>query len=316
MTTAKTALVTGGAGFIGSHLVDRLLSEGYKVVVVDDLSTGKLQNLNPAATFHHTEITHPSIQEVFKRTQPDLVFHLASQVSVTNSTKDPIKDAQINVIGTLNLLEASRRSTVQKFIFSSTGGALYGEPDVNPCPEVANIAPLSAYGLSKHLAEQYLELYHRLYHLNYTALRYANVYGPRQDPRGEAGVIAIFTQAMLEGKPPQIFGSGDQERDFLYVSDVVEANILAVSRGDGQTFNIGTGQSTSVNQIYERLQSILQFRWDAERRPQRPGEVHKIGLECSKAARALGWSPSVELESGLERTIDHLRKSVRTPVRA
>ena len=316
MTTPKTALVTGGAGFIGSHLVDRLLSEGYKVIIIDDLSTGKLQNLNPAATFHHTEITHPSIQEVFKRTQPDLVFHLASQVSVTNSTKDPIKDAQINVIGTLNLLEASRRSTVQKFIFSSTGGALYGEPDVNPCAEVASIAPLSGYGLSKHLAEQYLELYHRLYHLNYTTLRYANVYGPRQVLQGDAGVIAIFTQAMLEGKRPQIFGSGDQERDFLYVSDVVEANILAVSRGDGQTFNIGTGQSTSVNCIYELLKEILQFRWDAEHRHQRPGEVHKIGLECSKAAQDLGWSPSVELESGLERTIDHLRKSVRTPVRA
>lgn len=314
MTTAKTALVTGGAGFIGSHLVDRLLSEGYKVVVADDLSTGKLKNLNPSATFHHTDITHPSIQEVFNRAQPDLVFHLAAQVSVTNSTKDPIKDAQINVIGTLRLLEASRHSGIEKFIFSSTGGALYGEPEVNPCPEGTRIAPLSAYGLSKHLAEQYLELYHRQYHLNYTILRYANVYGPRQDPHGEAGVIGIFSQTMLEGKQPQIFGSGEQERDFLYVGDVVEANILAIDRGDGQTLNIGTGEGTSVNRIFTLLQDIIPYRWDAEHRPQRPGEVNRISLECSKAARDLGWSPSVGLETGLRQTVEHFRKSVRTPV--
>ena len=314
MTTAKTALVTGGAGFIGSHLVDRLLSEGYKVVVADDLSTGKLQNLNQSATFHHTDITHASIQEVFNRTQPDLVFHLAAQVSVTNSAKDPIKDAQINVIGTLRLLEASRRSSVQKFIFSSTGGALYGEPDLNPCPEGTPIAPLSAYGLSKYLAEQYVDLYHRMYHLNYTTLRYSNVYGPRQDPHGEAGVIAIFTQAMLEGKPPQIFGSGDQERDFLYVSDVVEANLLAIDRGDGHAFNIGTGQGTSINRIFEQLRDIIQYRWDAEHRPQRPGEVDKISLECSKAARDLKWSPSVGLESGLRQAVENFRKPTRTQV--
>lgn len=314
MTTAKTALVTGGAGFIGSHLVDRLLSEGYKVVIVDDLSTGKLKNLNPSATFHHTDITHPSIQEVFNRSQPDLVFHLAAQVSVTNSTKDPFKDAQSNVIGTLRLLEASRHSGIEKFIFSSTGGALYGEPEVNPCPEGASIAPLSAYGLSKHLAEQYLEFYHRQYHLNCTTLRYSNVYGPRQDPHGEAGVIAIFTQAMLEGKQPQIFGSGDQERDFVYVGDVVEANILAIHRGDGQTLNVGTGEGTSVNRIFKLLQDIIPYRWDAEHRPQRPGEVNKISLECSKAARDLGWSPRVGLESGLQQTVEHFRKSVRTPV--
>jgi UDP-glucose 4-epimerase len=315
MSPSKTALVTGGAGFIGSHLVDRLLSEGYKVVVVDDLTTGKLRNLNPSATFHHTDITHPSIQAIFDRAQPDLVFHLAAQVSVTGSTKDPIQDAQINVIGTLRLLEASRHSGIEKFIFSSTGGALYGEPVKNPCPEGAAITPLSAYGLSKYLAEQYVELYHRLYHLNYTTLRYSNVYGPRQDPHGEAGVIAIFAQRMLEGKQPQIFGSGDQERDFLYVSDVVEANILSIDRGDGQAYNIGTGKGTSVNRTFELLREILQYKWDAEHRPQRPGEVDKIILECSKAARELKWSPTVDLATGLRQTIEHLRKSVRTPVK-
>ena len=314
MAQAKTALVTGGAGFIGSHLVDRLLSDGYKVVVVDDLSTGKLQNLNPAATFHHADITQPSMLQVFNRAEPDLVFHLAAQVSVTNSAKDPVNDAQINVIGTLRLLEASRDSGVEKFIFSSTGGALYGDPDVNPCTEGTTIAPLSAYGLSKYLAEQYIEYYHRLYHLNYTTLRYANVYGPRQDPHGEAGVIAIFTQAMLEGKQPLIFGSGEQERDFLYVGDVVEANLLAINRGDGQAFNIGTGRGTSVNRVYALLKDALHYRWDAEHRPQRPGEVCKISLEWSKAAQGLGWSPGIDIEAGLGRTVEHFRKSVPAPV--
>ena len=314
MADARTALVTGGAGFIGSHLVDRLLTEGYKVVVVDDLSTGKLKNLNPSATFHHSDITQPSIKEIFERTHPDLVFHLAAQVSVTNSTKEPIKDANINIVGTLRLLEASRRFGIEKLIFSSTGGALYGEPELNPCTESTYIAPLSAYGTSKHLAEQYIELYQRLYNLKHTILRYANVYGPRQDPHGEAGVIAIFTQAMLEGRQPVIFGSGDQERDFVYVEDVVHANVLAIGKGQGQAFNIGTGKGTSVNRIFGLLRENLEYRWDAERRQPRPGEVHRISLECSKAGRVLGWFPSVEIEGGLQRTVEHFRRSAPAPV--
>jgi len=314
MAEAKTALVTGGAGFIGSHLVDRLLAEGYKVVVVDDLSTGKLKNLNPSAIFYHTDITRPSIQQIFEKAQPDLVFHLAAQVSVTNSSKDPITDAHINVLGTLRLLEASRHSGTEKFIFSSTGGALYGEPEVNPCTEDTPIAPLSAYGTSKYLGEQYVELYQRLYNLNHTTLRYANVFGPRQDPHGEAGVIAIFTNTMLEGKQPEIFGSGDQERDFLYVDDVVQANILAIDRGDGQAFNVGTGQGTSINRIFSLIRDNLKYRWEADYRQRRPGEVHRISLECSKAGRDLGWSPSVEIESGLRKTLEHFRKSAPAPV--
>jgi UDP-glucose 4-epimerase len=311
MAQAKTALVTGGAGFIGSHLVDQLLTEGYRVVIVDDLSTGKLKNLNPAATFHHADITHSSVQEVFNRERPDLVFHLAAQVSVTDSTKDPIKDGEINVIGTLRLLEAARRSGVDKFIYSSTGGALYGDPAVTPCTEQTPIAPLSPYGLSKYLAEQYVELYRRLYHLNYTILRYGNVYGPRQDPHGEAGVVAIFTQAMLEGRQPQIFGTGEQERDFVYVGDVVDANILAIEQGDDSAFNIGTGQGTSVNRIFELLQSIIHYRRDATRRSPRQGEVYKINLECSKAYRGLEWSPKVGLEEGLQQTVEFFRKAIK-----
>ena len=207
-----------------------------------------------------------------------------------------------------------RHCGMEKFIFSSTGGALYGDPDVNPCPEGTTIAPLSAYGLSKYLAEQYIDFYRRQYHLNYTTLRYANVYGPRQDPHGEAGVVAIFTQVMLEGKQPIIFGSGEQERDFLYVGDVVDANILAIHRGNGQAFNIGTGQGTSVNRVFAFLKDSLNYKWDAERRPERPGEVHRISLECSKAGRGLGWSPSVEVEPGLRKTMEHFRKSIPAPV--
>jgi UDP-glucose 4-epimerase len=312
MAQAKTALVTGGAGFIGSHLVDRLLTEGYRVVIVDDLSTGKLKNLNPAATFHHTDITHPSVQEVFTRERPDLVFHLAAQISVTDSTKDPIKDGEINVIGTLRLLEAARRSGIDKFIYSSTGGALYGDPAVTPCTEQTPIAPLSPYGLSKYLAEQYVELYQRLYHLNYTILRYGNVYGPRQDPHGEAGVVAIFAQAILKGRQPQIFGTGDQERDFVYVGDVVQANMLAIDHDDNSAFNIGTGQGTSVNRIFELLKSIINYRWDATRRSPRQGEVYKISLECSKAYQELKWSPKVSLEEGLQETVEFFRKTVKT----
>ena len=311
MAESKKVMVTGGAGFIGSHLVDRLLKEGHQVVVMDNLSTGKLQNLNPSATFHHSDITHHLVNDVFKREQPDIVFHLAAQVSLTESTKDPINDAEINVSGTLRLLEASRRFGVEKFIYSSTGGALYGDPEVNPCAEATPIRPMSPYGVSKHLGEQYVELYQRLYHLNYSILRYGNVYGPRQDPHGEAGVIAIFTQAMLEGRQPQIFGGGDQERDFVFVLDVVQANIRAMQKGDGHAINIGTGESTSVNCIYEALQSIIEYRWEAEHRPQRPGEIYRISLECSKAARILGWSPQVNLEKGLQQTVEFFRKGVR-----
>ena len=311
MAQVKTALVTGGAGFIGSHLVDRLLEEGHKVAVIDNLSTGKLKNLNSAATFYHMDITNPSMQDIFQREQPDLVYHLAAQISVSESTKDPVKDGETNVMGTLRLLEAVRRYGIETFIYSSTGGALYGDPETNPCSEQTPIVPLSPYGLSKYLAEQYIELYHRLYQLNYTILRYGNVYGPRQDPHGEAGVVAIFSQAMLDGKQPSIFGAGDQERDFVYVGDVVEANIRAMKKGDGQAFNIGTSQGTNVNRIFDSLKSIINFKWDAEHRNARPGEVYKISLDCNKALRELGWSPQVSLDEGLDRTAEYFRKVAR-----
>lgn len=312
MAEAKTALVTGGAGFIGSHLVDRLLSSEFRVVVVDNLSTGKLKNLNPAATFHHVDITHPLITEVFHREQPDLVFHMAAQVSVSSSTKDPIHDSDVNAIGTLRLLEAARRHGIEKFIYSSTGGALYGEPEFDPCSEEHPVAPISPYGMSKYFGELYLQLYHRLYQMNYTTLRYGNVYGPRQEAHGEAGVVAIFTQAMLEGKQPQIFGDGNQERDFVYIDDVVQANLAAIERGDNSAFNIGTGQKTSVNRIFETLQSIIKYRWGPEHGPSRPGDVYQICLDSTKAAQELGWTAQASLEDGLRQTVEYFRGAVRT----
>jgi UDP-glucose 4-epimerase len=308
MAQAKTALVTGGAGFIGSHLVDRLLEDGHTVAIVDNLSTGKLKNLNHRAAFHHVDITSEAIMDTFRRVQPDLVFHLAAQTSVGASTKDPIADGETNVIGTLRLLEATRQMGVEKFVYSSTGGALYGEPASNPCPEDTKVAPLSPYGLSKYLGERYLELYSRTYHLNYTVLRYGNVYGPRQDHKGESGVVSIFAKSMLAGKQPRIFGDGGQERDFVYVDDVVDANIQAINLGGGRAFNIGTGCGASVNQIFQLLKEITNYRWKPDHGPARAGDVYRINLDCQQALRELEWSPRVSLEEGLTRTVEFFRE--------
>ena len=305
MVESRKVLVTGGAGFIGSHLVDRLLKEGFQVSIIDELTTGKLGNLNPAATFYHSDISEAAVDEIFGREQPDIVFHLAARVSVSYSARNPVDTAEVNVVGTLRLLEAARKMGLEKFIFSSTGGAIYGNPDDNPCSEETPVVPISPYGLSKYLAEQYIELFHRLYRVNFTNLRYGNVYGPRQDPDGEAGVISIFTQAMLEGRQPRIFGDGTQERDFVYVDDVVEANIRAIERGNNRTFNIGTGEGTSVNDLFEILRDLTGFPQEAEHRPRRPGEVQRIFLECSQARTYLDWSPAVGLAEGLRKTVEY-----------
>ena len=308
MHEGKTALVTGGAGFIGSHMVDRLLKLEYRVVIIDDLSNGKMKNLNPHATFHHADITQQSATDVFEKEKPDLVFHMAAQTSVTRSTKEPILDMNANVLGTLRLLEAARRVGVEKIIYSSTGGALYGNPEDVPCQDDARVEPVSPYGMSKYVAEQYLEFYHRQFRLNYTTLRYGNVYGPRQDPYGEAGVIAIFTSAMLGGKQPEIFGDGNQERDFVSVSDVIDANIAAIGLGDNMAMNIATGEATSVNRIFELLKGITGYKWDAVYSAGRAGEVYRISLDCSRAAAELGWAPKVDLDDGLATTVDFFRE--------
>ena len=310
MTDGIKALVTGGAGFIGSHMVDRLLELEYTVVVMDDLSSGKIKNLNAGAVFHHTDITQKTMGEIIQREQPDLVFHMAAQTSVTKSTKNPIDDTNANVIGTMRVLEASRRVGVEKVIYSCTGGALYGDPDKIPCMDDTVPVPVSPYGMSKWIAEQYLEYYYRQYRLNFTSLRYGNVYGPRQDPHGEAGVIAIFCQAMLDGKQPQIFGDGTQQRDFISVSDVVDANIAAIDRGDGMTINIATAEATNVTKIFEMLRSIIGYKWDPLHAPQRTGEVYQIALDWSRAAKELDWSPKISLEEGLQMTVDYFKKTL------
>ena len=310
MAYQRSALVTGGAGFIGSHLVDRLLEEEYRVVIVDDLSSGKLKNLNLQATFHHMSINQPSLEELVNRERPDLVFHLAAQSSVSRSVKDPVFDNEVNVLGTLRLLEASRRAGVEKFIYSSTGGALYGDPDVVPCPDDAPVVPISPYGMSKYMAEQYVDFYSRQYRQNFTTLRYGNVYGPRQDPHGEAGVVAIFIEAMLNGKRPRIFGDGNQTRDFISVDDVVESNMAAIHRGHRRAMNIATGELTSVNQLYELLKGIIGFRWDAEHGPARAGDVYRISLDCSRAAEELGWTPRTSLHDGLKQAVEFMRETM------
>ena len=310
--SAKTVLVTGGAGFIGSHLVDRLISLGHRVVVIDDLSTGRLRNQNKAATFYHTSITHPGIEEIFEREQPQIVNHQAAQISVTESVKDPVNDAEINIQGSLRLIELSRRYGVEKFIFPSSGGTVYGDIQYLPCDEQHPINPMSPYALSKRVTEEYLKLYNHIYRLHYSTLRYGNVYGPRQDPHGEAGVVAIFSMAMLQGKQPRIYGAGEQERDFIYIDDVVDANILAMEHGEGE-YNIGTGQGTSVNTIFQLLKGIIKYKWNPVHGPARAGEVYKVSLDSSKFANEMGWKPNVPMEEGLGRTVDYFRQILRSP---
>ena len=309
MAYRRSALVTGGAGFIGSHLVDRLVDEGYRVIIVDDLTTGKLKHLNHDAIFHHVSITHPTMPAILAKEKPDLVFHLAAQSSVPKSVKDPILDNEVNVLGTLRLLEAARSTGVQKIIFSSTGGALYGDPEEVPCPDDAFIEPISPYGMSKYMAEQYLDFYGRQHRVNYTTLRYGNVYGPRQDPHGEAGVVAIFILAMLSGHRPRIFGDGNQARDFVSVDDVVDANMAAVHRGNRQSFNIASGRLTSINELFSMLRNIIGYRWEPDHGPARTGDVYRISLDCTRAQEVLGWVARTSLSDGLARTVEYVRET-------
>lgn len=309
LTQRTKALVTGGAGFIGSHLVDGLLDNGYDVAVVDNLTSGQLRNVNHQATFYHAELNDVRLSQIVQRERPEIVFHLAAQSSVRQSAIDPVADADANVMGTIRLIAAAAAEGVEKFIFSSTGGAIYGDPETIPCDEDTPINPLTPYGLSKYVGEQYLELFHETYGLDYTILRYANVYGPGQNPEGEAGVIAIFTGMMLSERRPHIYGDGSQERDFVYVSDVVQANLAAINKGHGRTYNIGTGQQVSVARIYEMLREITEFDQDPDYRPRRTGEVLNIALDSTRAERELKWRPEVSLEEGLRRSVEYVRAS-------
>jgi len=300
-------LVTGGAGFIGSNVVDAYVAEGHEVIVVDDLSTGKSANVNPAATLHELDIASPAFIDLVNRERPDVINHHAAQTSVRHSVGDPMDDCRRNILGSLNIIEAARQAGTGKLIYISSGGAIYGEPTVLPCPEDHQIMPDSPYGASKHAPEHYLDIYHRLHGLTYTVLRYGNVYGPRQDPFGEAGVIAIFTAQMLAGQPVTINGSGDQERDFVYVGDVVHANVRALEAGDNEAFNIGSGEGTTVNEIYGLIKEATGASADAIYGPAKAGETFRIFLNIEKAASQLGWKPEVSLRDGLMQTVESLR---------
>lgn len=305
-------LVTGGAGFIGSHVVDLYIEQGHQVVVVDDLSTGTSSNLNPAATFYEMDVRDPKIAEVFERERPDVVNHHAAQMDVRRSVDDPIYDADINILGSLRLIEFSRQFGVGRFIYISSGGAVYGEPEYLPCDETHPINPICQYGASKHTVEHYLFMYRVNYGLDYSVLRYANVYGPRQNPRGEAGVVAIFIGQMLDGQKVVINGDGKQTRDFVFVADCAQANLLALTGGGGDgVFNIGAGRGTSVNEIFAELKAITSYQLSPVHGPAKLGETRHIYLDCNKAGLELGWRPSVDLRDGLERTVTYLRSSNR-----
>ncbi|HET9333498.1 MAG TPA: NAD-dependent epimerase/dehydratase family protein [Gemmatimonadota bacterium] len=311
-------LVTGGAGFIGSHVADRYLAEGCEVTVLDDLSTGRRERIPAGARFVEMTLDDVRLDEVFAEGRFDTVNHHAAQIDVRRSVDDPMFDARTNVLGLLNVLERARLHGVRRVVYVSSGGVVYGEPDTIPTPESYPKLPLSPYGVGKLAGEHYLAYYAAVHGLNFVALRYSNVYGPRQDPHGEAGVVAIFGLRILAGQPITIFGDGEQERDYVYVGDVVEANWLASlteSRTghdlDACAWNIGTGRGTSVNELADRLMRISGRDVERIPAPERPGELRRSVLECSKAAAELGWRPRTDLDEGLARTMEHIKKEIR-----
>jgi len=301
----KKILVTGGAGFIGSHLVDALVKEGHEVIVVDNLSTGKRSNLNSKAKFYEVDIGSSKLKDVFRKEKPEYVFHLAAQINVRKSIVDPIEDAKTNILGSLNLLENCKNYKVKKIIFSSSGGAIYGDTKIIPTPETVIPHPQSPYAIAKLAVEQYLDFYYKVYGLNYTILRYANVYGPRQDACGEAGVIAIFSEKIRQNKPITINGNGRQTRDFIYVKDVAKANIIAITKGSNNLYNIGTGKETNINNLVKLIKfsiygnkpnRILRIKYKSKVN----GEISRSCLNINKANKDGFLNNSINIFEGLK----------------
>lgn len=302
-------LVTGGAGFIGSHIVDAYFKQGHQVCVVDNLSTGSKANLNPKAKFYKVDIKDAmKLQKVFNVERPEIINHQAAQKDVRKSVEDPIFDARVNILGSINLMQLAIKFKVKKFIFASSGGAIYGEAKTIPTPEDYPPTPVSPYGIAKLTAEKYLDYYQHEFKLPYVALRYANVYGPRQDPKGEAGVVAIFVGKLLKNEIPTIHGDGKNSRDYVFVEDVVDANILATEKEIVGAFNIGTGLEIDVNELSAKIIETTDSKAKPTHGPAKPGEQRRSCLEISLAKKELGWEPEVELSEGIEKTVGWFRE--------
>ncbi|HEX9333464.1 MAG TPA: GDP-mannose 4,6-dehydratase [Anaerolineales bacterium] len=305
-------LVTGGAGFIGSHVVDTLIEAGHHVVIVDNLwehGGGKMENVNPRASFHKMDIRDTALQKVFEEEQPEAICHLAAQHSVKISTDDPVHDASVNILGLINLLQNATRFGIRKVIFSSSG-ATYGTVEKMPVDETVTQHPVSPYGTTKMASEYYLRFWKNMHGLDFTILRYGNVYGPRQDPMGEAGVIAIFSRQILLNQPVRMDWDGEQQKDYVYVGDVARANLLALEAGSGEVYCIAYGKGTSVNALYRGLVNEIGHEVEIRRAPKRPGDIYLTYFDCNKAGRELGWQAEVDLEEGLRSTVNYFRESI------
>ena len=303
-------VITGGAGFIASHITDAYIERGHEVHIFDDFSTGQKSNLNPKATLHTVDIAEPTAAELITKIKPAVLNHHAAQMDVRHSVADPAFDARVNIIGFVNLLEAAKNAGVKKVIFASSGGAVYGEQEVFPAPETHATQPASPYGVSKRSGELYLSYYHQAFGLPYIALRYANVYGPRQSAQGEAGVVAIFLSLLLSGKIPVINGDGKQSRDYVYVGDVVAANVGALESPYVGPINIGTGVETDVETIYQHLRRSVGSQVDAQYGPAKTGEQRRSCLDNRRAAEILNWRPKMNLAQGLEHTAEFYRQAM------
>lgn len=301
-------LVTGGAGFIGSNVVDLYIKKGHYVAVVDNLSMGSLKNVNKKAKFYKIDIRDKKIFNIIKKEKIQIINHHAAQISVPDSVRDPFTDADINIKGTLNLLDAAIKNKVKRFIFISSGGTVYGTPEKLPAKENFKIAPENPYGISKVAGENYVKFYSRQYGLKYVILRYSNVYGERQIPHGEAGVVAIFIKKILKGERPVIFGDGRCIRDYVYVGDVARANLLSLVKGVNDEFNIGTGKPTDVNQLFKIIKEVTGFKENAENGPFREGDILANYLDNSKARKILNWKPEISLKEGIKKTYNYFLK--------
>jgi len=302
-------LISGGAGFIASHLTDKLIEKGHQVVVIDNLSTGKKENLNPKAKFYEADICDSNISQIFIEEKPEIVFHFAAQIDVRKSVKDPIQDAKTNILGSLNLLQNCQKNGVKKFIFASSGGAIYGDTDVIPTPETHAENPESPYGICKLTIEKYLHFYKETFGLDYTALRLANIYGPRQNSKGEAGVIAVFCDKMLKNEEVVINGDGEQTRDFVFVDDVVNACLLSIEQEKSDIYNIGTGIETNINEIFRKIKELTNSDYKEIHAPEKPGEQKRSCLDYSKAKQELNWEPEYNLKKGLEKTVKWFKEN-------